>query len=476
MTLDLTSNNFKENANQALEDKDLQSALNNLKGGLILNRKKAIDKLPEFDELREKAKNIKDEVFLNLDFYLEKFEMKAKEQGGVVHWAEDPTEAKNIILNLLRSINAKTMTKGKTLISEEIGLNEFLLENGIEPIETDLGEYIVQIAGEKPSHILAPALHKTKDKVADLFHEIHGPLGYKERQNSASALVAEARSVLRKRYLEADAGLTGGNFLIAETGSTAIVTNEGNGDLTQSLPKMHIVLATIDKVVPTLEDVSTILRVLNPSATGQDMATYVTFSTGPKREDDIAGPDSFHVVILDNGRSDLLGTEKQDVLRCIRCGACMNHCPVYGAVGGHAYGGVYPGPIGAALTPALVGIENSYHLPNASSFCGRCEEVCPMRIPLPKIMRHWRHEEWKKKMPKPSVRFAFKLWLFLALNPFLYKMITSILIRILSFFGRRKGSFSYLPFATGWTSVRDFPSPEGKSFLSQWKGDHDDGV
>ena len=297
-----------------MEDNDLQSALNNLKGGLILNRKKAIDKLPEFDELREKAKNIKDEVFLNLDFYLEKFEMKAKEQGGVVHWAEDPTEAKNIILNLLRSINAKTMTKGKTLISEEIGLNEFLLENGIEPIETDLGEYIVQIAGEKPSHILAPALHKTKDKVADLFHEIHGPLGYKERQNSASALVAEARSVLRKRYLEADAGLTGGNFLIAETGSTAIVTNEGNGDLTQSLPKMHIVLATIDKVVPTLEDVSTILRVLNPSATGQDMVTYVTFSTGPKREDDIAGPDSFHVVILDNGRSDLLGTEKQDVL------------------------------------------------------------------------------------------------------------------------------------------------------------------
>ena len=474
MTVNPTSNNFIQNAKKALADENLQAALNNLKGGLISKRKEAIKRLPEFDAISTRAKNIKDEVLLDLDFYLEKFEKKTIEYGGVVHWAEDANDAKNIILKLLKSINAKIMTKGKTLISEEIGLNEFLEENGIEPVETDLGEYIVQIAGEKPSHIIAPALHKTKENVADLFHEIHSPLGYKERQNSASALVAEARSVLRKRYLEADAGLTGANFLVAETGSTAIVTNEGNGDLTQSLPKMHIVLATIDKVVPTLEDVSTILRVLNPSATGQDMATYVTFSTGPKRRDDNAGPDQFHVVILDNGRSDLIGTDKQDVLRCIRCGACMNHCPVYGIVGGHAYGWVYPGPIGAALNPALIGIEKSHHLPNASTFCGRCEEVCPMQIPLPKIMRHWRNEEWKKKIPKYSVRLMLKLWLFLVLNPVLYRIVSSIFVRILSFFSPQKGYFSNLPFASGWTSVRDFPAPEGKSFLSQWEEEHDD--
>ncbi len=270
------------------------------------------------------------------------------------------------------------------MISEEIDLNHHLEPTASQPVETDLGEYLIQIRNERPSHIIAPAVHLTRDQVEADFRKAHTHLDPNRDLTEIPALVEEARTVLRQKYFEADAGVTGANFLIAETGTSIIVTNEGNGDLTQTLPKVHIVIASIEKIVPTLEDAATILRVLARSATGQDFSNYTTLSTGPRRDGDPDGPEEYHVVILDNGRSNVLGTEFQDMLRCIRCGACLNHCPVYNAVGGHAYGWVYPGPIGSVVTPALVGIENAKHLPNASTFCGRCEEVCPMRIPLPK--------------------------------------------------------------------------------------------
>ncbi|WP_417513332.1 LutB/LldF family L-lactate oxidation iron-sulfur protein [Minwuia sp.] len=465
-----TSHRFRESAAKAIQDPHLQSALKNLQTGFVAARQRAADGLGEFEAMRDAGVDLKNHILANLDLYLAMFEERVTAQGGTVHFCATPEEARQTILDLCRDYGAKTVTKGKSMVAEEIALNDHLEANGIEPIETDLGEYIIQLAKEPPSHIIGPAVHKTKDQVSDLFHAHHGQYGKTERLTEAEDLVNEAREVLRQKYFDADVGITGANFLIAETGSTIIVTNEGNGDLTQMLPKAHIVISSIDKVVPTLEDVSTILRVLARSATGQEMSAYTTLSTGPKREGDLDGPEGFHVVLLDNGRSDLLGTEKQDLLRCIRCGACMNHCPVYTAVGGHAYGWVYPGPIGAALDPHFLGIEESRHLPNASTFCGRCQEVCPMRIPLPKIMRHWREEAFEKGLPPAKERYGLKLWSWAARHPWAYRLGARVAMRAMGRAGSvRGGRFESLPFAGGWTRGRDMPAPEGRTFIDRWK-------
>ena len=333
------------------------------------------------------------------------------------------------------------------MISEEIGLNAALEGDGIEVVETDLGEYLIQIRGETPSHIIAPAIHLTQDQVEADFRRLHTKLPADRQLVEPAQLVAEARQILREKFLAADVGITGANFLIAETGSSVIVTNEGNGDLTQSLPKVHIVLASIEKMVPTLEDVSTLIRLLARSATGQEISTYTTFSTGPRRAGDPDGPEACHVVILDNGRSELLGTDFGEVLRCIRCGACMNHCPVYTAIGGHAYGWVYPGPIGSVLTPALIGVRKAGHLPNASTFCGRCEEVCPMKIPLPGLMRHWREEEFAAGDTPLLYGLGLKAWAAVAKRPRLYHLLARVGIPLLAALGRRRGAFRRLPLA-----------------------------
>jgi len=281
-------------------------------------------------------------------------------------------------------------------------------------------------------------------------------------------LVDEARQILREKFINADVGITGANFLIAETGSSIIVTNEGNGDLTQSLAKVHIVITSIDKVVPTLDDASALLRLLARSATGQEITSYTTFSTGPRRDGDPDGPEEYHVILLDNGRTELLGSEFKEVLRCIRCGACMNHCPVYNAVGGHAYGWVYPGPIGAVLNPGMIGIKEAGNLPNASTFCGRCESVCPMRIPLPKLMRHWREREFAEGETPFVTRMALKSWAALARQPWAYHALSKIMSRTMRFASGRRGAFTWLPFAGGWTAGRNFPAPQGKTFHELW--------
>ncbi|MBL4740148.1 MAG: iron-sulfur cluster-binding protein [Sneathiella sp.] len=467
--MQVTSRNFKENSSKALKDDDLRVALNRVKTGFTTARATAASELPEFEELRNKSRDIKNDVLENLDYYLEYFEEKVLAQGGHVHWCSNATEAKAAILKICRDADAKTVTKGKSMITEEIALNKFLAAEGIEPIETDLGEYIIQLADEPPSHIIGPAVHKTKEQVTELFYEHHQKYGYTERQEDPEKLVGEARAVLRHKYVTADVGITGANFLVAETGSTVIVTNEGNGDLTQSLPKTHIVVASLEKIIPTLEDVSTVMRVLARSATGQEMSVYTTFSTGPKRSADIDGPENFHVVLLDGGRTEMLGTELEELLRCIRCGACMNHCPVYHAVGGHSYGWVYPGPIGAALNPQMVGLEEARHLPNASTFCGRCEEVCPVHIPLPKILRHWREKAFEQQIgPKPE-RWGIELWGFFAKRPTLYRLVTGIAARVLTKIAGRRGRIKSLPLMGGWTSVRDLPAPQGATFMAQWK-------
>jgi L-lactate dehydrogenase complex protein LldF len=460
-----TSLAFRDNVKTALKDEALQRALAMAKSGFQEKRAVAASKLPEFERLRDAAKALKDHTLAHLDLYLERFEQEATRQGAVVHWARDDAEARAIILRICQEAGARTVTKSKSMVSEEIGLNEGLETAGIRPVETDLGEHIIQLAGETPSHIIAPAFHVTKDKVSDLFTEHH----QRPRVEEPEALLGEARAYLREKYLEADVGITGANFLVAETGSAILVTNEGNAELTQGLPKTHIALTGIEKVVPTLDDAFMILRLLARSATGQDFSAYTTLLTGPKRADDRDGPEAFHIVLLDNGRSAMLGTQFQDMLRCIRCGACMNHCPVYLTTGGHAYGWVYPGPMGAVLTPNFIGIEEGQHLPNASTFCGRCEEVCPMRIPLPKMMRHWREDQFQKKLTPPSARYGLEIWTFFARRPRLYHLAARMIIAILGLFGRAKGRFRWLPLAGGWTVTRDMPAPSGTTFQSAWR-------
>ncbi len=466
--MEVTSPAFKQNAAKALSDAQLQKALGNVRAGFIDKRRRAVDALPEFDALRDQGKAIKDHTLAHLDLYLEAYEAQVKSAGGHVHWAETAADARRIVLDLCKTLGVETVTKGKSMISEEIGLNDALEAAGVRPIETDLGEYIIQLRGEYPSHIIAPAVHLNKEQIEADFRRVHTHLPQERELVEHEKLLAEARGVLRAEYFKADLGITGANLLVAETGSSVIVTNEGNGDLTQTLPRIHVVIASIEKIVPTLEDAAQILRLLARSATGQDMSVYTTISTGGRREGDPDGPDEYHVVLIDNGRSAMLGTEFQEMLRCIRCGACMNHCPIYHAVGGHAYGWVYPGPMGAVLTPALIGIEQSGHLPNASTFCGRCEEVCPMKIPLPKMMRHWREREFERGLNPAVARYGLKTWAFFAKRPSLYRLFASLGIPALARLGRSKRRFSWLPFAGGWTEYRDMPAPEGRTFMQQW--------
>ena len=464
-----TPETFKENASLALSDEKLQRALLNVKRGFIVKRANAKAKLPEFDQLRGEARALKDHTLEHLDLYLEAYERKVVESGGHVHFASSAGEARDIVLTLCRQAGARLVTKGKSMVSEEIGLNTHLAAAGIEVAETDLGEHIIQIRGEAPSHIIAPVIHLNKEEIAEDFARCHTGLPRERPLGTVPDLVAEARAVLREKFLSADVGITGANLLIAETGSSVIVTNEGNGDLTETLPNVHIVIASIEKIVPTLEDACTVLRLLARSATGQEITTYTSFATGPARAGDPDGPRQYHVVLLDNGRSEMLGGDFQDMLRCIRCGACLNHCPVYGTIGGHAYGSLYPGPMGAVLTPALYGIDQARDLPNASSFCGRCEEVCPMAIPLPSLMRTWRERDFDRGDPPLTQRLALKLWAIAARRPRLYHALGRALVPLLARFAGRRGSFSAFPLARAWTDIRDLPAPQGESFQALLK-------
>ncbi len=411
---------FARDAKAALDDTNLQAALANLKKGFQVKRAQAFEMLGDPEGLRDAGAAIRTNALVQLPELLELFERNVVAAGGHVHWARNAREARELIAKLLKERKVKTVTKGKSMVTEEIELNPYLEAQGITPVETDLGEYIIQLRDEAPSHIVAPAFHLRKEDVEESFREAHVKLNPSRTLEERAALVAEARGILRQKFLAADAGITGANFLVAESGTAVIVTNEGNGDLTRILPPLHIVVTGIEKVVPRLDDVPILLRLLTRSATGQDITSYVTLASSPRQGDDADGPEEFHVVLVDNGRSDILGSPAHEVLKCIRCGACLNHCPVYGAVGGHAYGTVYPGPIGAALDPALDGIRDTHHLPSASSFCGRCEDVCPVKIPLTRIMRHWRNKAFEDGLTPPGMRWGLRIWGWLARAPRLY--------------------------------------------------------
>jgi L-lactate dehydrogenase complex protein LldF len=465
-----TAGAFARQARDALHDETLQQALARARGGFIDKRRAALDALPEFEELRNAAREIKAHTLDNLADYLEHFEQQVIGNGGHVHWASTPTEATALITGICRQANAQRIAKGKTMVGEEVALNEALQADGMRVIETDLGEYIIQLAGEPPSHIIAPAVHKTRQQIARLFHDHHARLGLDGPLDSVPAIVDEARQVLRDEFLAADVGITGANMLIAETGSTVLVTNEGNGDLTASLPRVHVVVAAVDKVVPTLEDATVLLRLLARSATGQDITSYTSFFSSPRQDGDLDGPEAFHVVLVDNQRSAMLGSDFHDMLYCIRCGACMNHCPVYGAIGGHAYGWVYPGPMGSVLTPLMTSLAESRQLAEASTLCGRCEEVCPVSIPLPRLLRLHRQSAWQQQLVGRRQRLAMHAWRALASRPRLYHRVLDLATLLLRGLAGHRRRLTRLPLASGWTASRDLPAPQGGTFVSAWAG------
>ena len=464
-----TAHRFPANAREAILDDQLRLALGRAQAGFVANRATAVDALSEFDALRAAARDIKEHALNHLDFYLELFEHQANAVGTQVHWAKTPEDAQIIVLDICEKAGARTVTKGKSMVGEEIAINDALEAAGLEVIETDLGEYIIQLGGEPPSHIIAPAIHKTREQIGDLFFQHHAEFGFDERTTETPELVKQARTVLRSEFQRADVGITGANFLVSETGSSVIVTNEGNRDLSNTLPRVHIVTAGIEKVVPSFEDLSVVLRLLARSATGQEMSVYTTVSTGPRREEDQDGPEECHIVLLDNGRSGMLGGEFREMLRCIRCGACLNHCPVYNSVGGHAYGWVYPGPMGSVLTPLILGLEAAHYLPNACTLNGRCEKVCPMNIPLPRMLRALRNKEFARGLQTNRSTLILGLWSLAAKRPWLYRILARLGIGILGLLAGNRGAFRWLPFASSWTKTRDLPAPEGETFQTRWR-------
>ena len=463
------SHDFLKRASAAQNDATLQVALGRLNHDARASRIQVRNRLPEFDILSDAAVEIKTHSLARLDHYLEEFERNVIALGGKVHWCRNGEEACEAVLSICRAHGATSVAKGKSMVSEEIALNDHLARHDIDAVETDLGEYILQLRGETPSHIVMPAIHLTQDGIANTFRDHHATFDAGRSLDEARELTDEARQALRGTFLSSEIGITGANFLIAETGSAVIVTNEGNGDLVQTLPPVHVVVTGIEKVIPTAADAFTLLRILARSATGQEISCYTTFATGSRRTDDADGPEEFHVVLIDNGRSDLLAGEFREALRCIRCGACQSVCPVYRSVGGHAYGWVYGGPIGAVLTPALIGHEQARDLPEASSFCGACEEICPVRIPLPALLRRWRERAHRSGLSPIRSRAALAVWGWLARQPVLYRVAMRWTIGALVAMAGQRGRFHRLPLAGSWTHSRDLPAPEGGTFIDRWR-------
>ncbi|MCW7541484.1 LutB/LldF family L-lactate oxidation iron-sulfur protein [Aquabacterium sp. A7-Y] len=455
---------FQARAGQRLADARLQKNLKKLSTKFVTQRADAVRELAEFELIREEAVRRRNAALEKLDIWLEQFEREATRRGATVLWAETPAEAARLVVEIAQRHGVRRATKSKSMVTEEMALNQALQAAGVQVTETDLGEYILQINNnEPPSHIIAPVVHKDREEIYRLFELNHPRERTAGRIPEIPAMTREAREVLRERFLQSEMGITGGNFLIAETGSVALVTNEGNEGLCTTIPKVHVAITGIEKVLPTLEDLASMMRLLPRSATGQVISNYFSLLTGPRGAGERDGPEHMYVVLVDGGRTGLLGGEFQDMLRCIRCGACMNHCPVYQKIGGHSYGWVYPGPMGSVLTPSYVGLEKTLDLPQASTLCGQCHVVCPMKIPLPDLLRKLRERQFERGLRPWSERVALRAWGHLARRPALYRAATRLGVRVLKWLGR-SGSIRRLPVASGWTATRDLPAPAGKTF------------
>jgi L-lactate dehydrogenase complex protein LldF len=459
--MQVASMHFKERAHVKMNDEQLQRNLQKIKGKFVAKRRESITELDDFEGTREAGKAVRNRALENLDVWLEMFERNATARGATVLFAETPADVNALVLEIAHKHAVRKIIKAKSMVSEESALDQAIEAAGLTVVETDLGEYILQINDyEAPSHIIGPALHKSKEEVADLFHAKHGT----PRKTDIAELCLEARGVLRQHYLTGDMGISGGNFFVAETGSVILVTNEGNATLSTTLPKVHVAISGIEKIVPTLEDAATLLRLLPRSATGQSISNYVDFFTGTKGEGEFHGAEHMYFIVVDSGRTTVLGSDVREALRCIRCGACMNHCPVYQNVGGHSYGWVYPGPIGSILTPMYVGLDKAQDLPAASTMCNQCGVVCPVKIPLPDLQRKLREQAFEQRLRPWYERAGLRVWAWVAQRPALYALGAKIGVRVLKVMGGREGLIHSLPLGKGWTDGRDMPVPAGRTF------------
>jgi L-lactate dehydrogenase complex protein LldF len=452
----------------ALADTDLQGALSQLGETLGARNRAAFAALAESSRLRDRARAIKDAALADLATHIETLEASVIRNGGQVHFADDAEAARQIVLGILEARGAKRVVKSKSMTSEEIHLNAKLAERQIDVVETDFGEYIIQVAGHRPSHLVAPAIHLRTPQVAELLSNDAGH----ELPADAEKLAAYARERLRAEFARADAGITGGNFAIAETGTIVLVSNEGNIRLTTALPRIHIAIVGIEKIIPRLADLPVFLKVLARAATGQKLSIYTSLVSGPRRPGELDGAEEFHLVLVDNGRSRILSGPLRESLFCIRCGACLNACPIFRNVGGHAYGGVYSGPIGAVLTPLYDGLTANHHLPHASSLCGACQAACPVKIAIPEMLIQLRDQ--LHAQPGELGRgesLAYRFWSYTMRSPRLYRLATWFATRIVRRVlpHARSGWLPRLPGQlAGWTQSRDFPAPAPQRFRDWW--------
>ena len=466
---------FDRKIHDTLADANLQLAVYAATGRLKDRRiqSTAEGALPDYQELRTQANALKKHAIDNLDFYLEEFQRNVEAHGGKVVYCKDATEVSDFVLDLAKRRGSRLIVKSKSMTTEEVNLNERLQHHGLESVESDLGEYILQLAHEKPYHIVAPALHKTRYDVADLFTKELGVA----RETVPEKLTAIARGVLREKFLNADIGITGANFLIADCGAVAIIENEGNARLTTSVPKIHIAVAGLEKVIPRAQDLPVFLKLLARSATGQLLSVYTSILAGPRRVGEVDGPEEFYVVLLDNGRTKLLpDRSKRESLYCIRCGACLNACPVYRKIGGHSFPWVYSGPIGAIITPQFMGVTHEPGLPFASSLCGACGEVCPVKIDIPKVLLELRGEVRKSEAREGLNRIekmAFRVFAWVMTHPRIYEMAGRMAASMAPAGDGKWIRGVPAPMSVGplkaWLSERDLPPVPPKSFREMWR-------
>ncbi|MBD3858360.1 iron-sulfur cluster-binding protein [Bacillus sp. 28A-2] len=466
MSMKIGEKAFKERIGEGLEDTVMRGAVSSAQERLYERRLSASEELGNWEKWRELGEEIRQHTLMHLGDYLYQLSESVSARGGHVFFAKTKEEASAYIQDVAQKKAAKKIVKSKSMVTEEIEMNQALEEIGCEVVESDLGEYILQVDDhEPPSHIVAPALHMTKEQIRDVFHE---KLGY-EMSETPEDMTSFVRAILREKFLEADIGVTGCNFAVANTGSICLVTNEGNADLVTAIPKTHIAVMGMERLVPTMEELDVLVGLLCRSAVGQKLTSYISI-VGPKGEGEVDGPEEFHLVIVDNGRSNILGTDFQPVLQCIRCAACINVCPVYRHVGGHSYGSIYPGPIGAVLSPLLGGYDDYQELPFASSLCAACTDACPVKIPLHELLIKHRQVIVEKEGRAPKAEMmAMKMFGMGASTPMMYQFGT----KAAPFFMNRMASNGQISKGMGplknWTDIRDLPAPSKERFRDWFK-------